>query len=101
MGGSGKVSQAEFSVQMRNPSSPLRTYLEGLGLDKVAVQRFFAMLLESSKDRDREVDINTFVQGCLQIRTPATALDMFSSTLQAQLFSKKLDVIQEQTARRS
>merc|ERR1712066_451971 len=70
--GSGKVSQAEFMVQMRNPNSPLRTYLEGLGLDKMAVQRFFSMLLESS--RNQEVDLNTFVYGCLKIRSPATAL---------------------------
>jgi voltage-gated sodium channel len=74
--GSNLVSHAEFMMQMRKPNSPLRTYLEGLGLDKVAVQRFFAMLLESSKHK--EVDLDTFVQGCMKMNKPATTLDLSS-----------------------
>lgn len=91
--GSGLISEAEFAVQMRNPSSYLRTYLEGLGLDKMAVKRFFAMLSDGSGTQ--EVDVETFAQGCLKIRTPATALDMMSTAMTAQAMRCQMQAMEE------
>jgi len=80
--GNGKLSTEEFEEHIAQ--GKLHAYLATLGLDIKDSKLFFDMLREASL-RDGEVDIESFVNGCMRLKGGATSLDM-----QALLFETKV-----------
>jgi len=76
---SGTISAEEFYAMNRK----MRNYFAVMGLDITDAECFFEML--AALHDDQEVDIPTFVTGCMKLKGTATSLD-----LQRLMFETKL-----------
>merc|ERR1712217_674460 len=70
--GSGRLSLNEFITSMQDPR--FRYFFEVRGLDIKDAEMFFHML--TSVSGADEVDISTFVSGCLGMRGLASSVDL-------------------------
>jgi len=97
---SGTVSADEFREHIE--SQEMRCYFSVLGLDIRNAQEFFEMLVFISDGQ--EVDIDTFVEGCMQMRGHATGIAQQNLIMETRLlrraqnehfamFSKRLDAL--------
>lgn len=71
---SGKISPEDFEKGFH--SGKLRAHLRVLGLDIKDTQKFFSVL--SATSGENEIDIETFVNGCMKLKGQATAIDLQS-----------------------
>lgn len=81
--GSGKLTREQFENGMRRKGIP--ELLSMLGLKKHNIIEFFASLARASRDRgdDGQVDIPTFVNGCMMLKGAGTNFDL--QKMQAEL----------------
>eukprot|EP00928_Gymnodinium_smaydae_P039180 TRINITY_DN26819_c0_g1_i1.p1 TRINITY_DN26819_c0_g1~~TRINITY_DN26819_c0_g1_i1.p1 ORF type:complete len:731 (-),score=167.86 TRINITY_DN26819_c0_g1_i1:97-2289(-) len=76
---SGKISAEEFYRTTHSPK--MKAYLTLLGLDVKDAEMFFNMLVNVSDKQ--EVDIESFVNGCMRLRGPASSVDLQGLAVQA------------------
>eukprot|EP00929_Paragymnodinium_shiwhaense_P066498 TRINITY_DN33366_c0_g1_i4.p1 TRINITY_DN33366_c0_g1~~TRINITY_DN33366_c0_g1_i4.p1 ORF type:complete len:665 (-),score=128.47 TRINITY_DN33366_c0_g1_i4:135-2129(-) len=72
--GSKTISLAEFEMYMQ--SCDLRQYLDLRGIDVKDATLFFSMLCATAHVSGEEVDMHTFIKGCLQLRGSASSIDV-------------------------
>jgi len=82
---SGKISFEEFEQLMND--TRIRNLFELKGLDIKDAQLFFRML--AGVDGDREVDIDTFVAGCMKIKGVAMSVDLLSVSFELKMLTQR------------
>jgi hypothetical protein len=70
--GTGKITEAQFRLQMENTESPLRCFFEAGGHDLIDAELFFAMHAKA----DRAVNLEDFIMGCMKLQGTVSNLDI-------------------------
>lgn len=86
----GLISNTEFQNALCDPK--MQAFLGGLHIDASDAESFFRMLTEHTVEK--EVDLETFVVGCIKLRGEAKAMDLFLVQSQATQIQKQLDKVQ-------
>jgi len=91
--GSGTVSWEELEPQLRDPA--VQSYLASLELTIQDAGLFFRMLSEHSSQANKEVDIDTFVDGCMRVKGPAMGLDLQAVNFSIRQIQEQQQISQE------
>jgi len=83
--GSGTISFQEFEELMTD--TKIRQTFELKGLDIKDAELFFRMLV--GVDGDSEVDIDTFVAGCMKIKGVAMSVDLLSVSFELKMLTHR------------
>jgi len=85
---SGTITWMELSEQLEDEA--VATFLASIGLDIQDAETFFQIL--ASINGTEEVDIDTFVMGCLRLKGSATSIDMQSLVYETKLIHQGQDL---------
>jgi len=84
---SSRVSYKEFQTSMRDVR--IQSYFELKGISTTQASILFEMLVRTSEGD--EIDVDTFVTGCLRMKGYATNIDMIALSHQVQLLTNTVD----------
>jgi len=85
----GKITWEELVSYLRDDK--VATFLASIGLDIQDAEVFFKMLSDISDSE--EVDMDTFVHGCLRMKGNATSIDMQSLAYETKIIHEKVDAL--------
>lgn len=92
----GTISLDEFKENMQDDM--MVSYMASVGLEIHDVELFFHVITDG--DKKEEVSIDIFVEGCMAMKGPATALDVQKQIYEMNCVSKRLQTFQAESRAR-
>mmetsp|Transcript_77663 Transcript_77663/g.154071 ORF Transcript_77663/g.154071 Transcript_77663/m.154071 type:complete len:604 (+) Transcript_77663:80-1891(+) len=86
------VSKAEFLGKLNDPR--LLEFAKSLDIDPMDLEQFFDIVSEWGKI---DVDLDTFVDGCMRLRGAARSMDIYELLMKQNLLGKEMSCLQRQT----
>merc|ERR1719454_1368410 len=80
---SNTISMHEFELFMQN--GELRQYFDVRGIDVKDADMFFKMLCAAAEVSGTEVDIETFIGGCMRLKGFASSIDVQTLAFESKL----------------